>query len=165
MKIPSAPEHWKQYIDGYYVSDQGRVKHIFKNGRTSYLTPVKRTKSMRVKIHSSNVTLNKLIWQTFKGEIPNGYTVLNRNGYHTIHDLQSLVLVKENDVKGGHKGKKVIDLRTGIVYPSARYAESKLKVSHNWICAICRGDKQSEKYKFEYYDEDKEYERMRRIKK
>lgn len=160
----SFPERWKQYDENYWVSDQGRVKRVHKNGKEIILKPVPRDKTLRVKIYRNYVNLNKLVWKTFKGEIPEGYYVLNKNRCYTMNDVYSLKLFKVSEIKGRHHGRSVIDLKTGLVYPSTRFAGRKLNISHNWVGVICRGEKQSEKYKLEYYNEEKEYPYARRVK-
>ena len=156
-------EQWKQYDANYYVSDQGRVKRVYGNGKVNILKPLPRDKILRVKLYGKYITLNRLVWETFKGKIPEGYTAINKNGFYTMNDIYSLKLVKLSSLKGGRRTRQVIDLKTGVVYPSLRFAEKKLNVSHEWICKICQGYP-SEKYKLEYYDENREYSYARRVK-
>lgn len=159
-----APEQWKKYDDTYWVSDQGRVKRIFKNGNVSYLSAVPRSshvgdRTVRVKIHNRYVVLNKLVWKVFRGEIPDGYTVVNKSGYYTVNNVYNLRLVKLSVCKDASesKGKKVIDLQTGIVYPSCRYLARKLGISHLTIIKCCNHLPIRKEYPFEYYDETKRY--------
>lgn len=161
----NVPEQWKQFGDTpYYVSDQGRVKRIYKNGRISYLKPVPRGygsgNSVRVKILRKYYILNKLVWEVFRGPVPDGYTVVNKYGYLKINDVYSLRLIPIREaVKKGmpQKGRPVIDLNTGMVYPSGRVLAKMLNKPHttinNWIA---RKYKSTPK-RFECYDENKKY--------
>jgi hypothetical protein len=160
------PEQWRQYDECYWVSDLGRVKRVYKNGRVYYLHAFPRCscrgdRVVRVRIHSKAFVLNKLVWQVFRGDIPDGYTVVNKNGYYTMNDLYSLRLVKISDCKKRSaisRGRKVIDLHTGIVYPSCRYLARKMGISHMTIINFCNHDRPSKKdYHVEYYDENKSY--------
>ena len=87
------PEQWKPYDDVYWVSDQGRVKRIYKNGRVNYLnvhTRFKGDKQLRVKIRGKYVSLRRLVWETFVGKVPDGYGVVNKNKCYTMNDLYNL---------------------------------------------------------------------------
>lgn len=175
-EIPlSVPEQWKQYKDTpYFVSDQGRVKRIYKNGRISYLTPVvrgggnKECNSVRVKIYENYRTLNKVVWETFRGEVPEGYIVANKGGYSKINDLYSLELItirETNRYSQRPTSKKVIDLKTGWVYPSCRDLARRLKKPHSTVQSWCEHKFIHSPKRFEYYDENRKYPMIVRFAK
>ena len=157
------PERWKQYDKDYWVSDLGRVKRVYKNGNVKYLSQVKRDskdKSLRVKLHCKYVSIRRLVWTIFNGEIPEGYAIINKNGCHTMNDLYNLVMVPMHDgvvQNNKSKMKQVINLDSGVVYPSVRYAGQKLHISHQSIAYYCRGKCKNPIYNVEYFDEDKDY--------
>lgn len=157
------PEQWKQYDENYWVSDQGRVKRVYKNGRVHYLSAVRRNKidkSLRVKLHGKYVSLRRLVWKMFRGEIPDGHTIINKNGCHTMNELYNLICVPIKvsiNQNNKSKMKKVINLDTGIVYPSLRYAARRLHVTHSTVYHYCKNMSSTPLYNLEYYDEEKEY--------
>jgi len=159
------PEQWKRYDENYWVSDQGRVKREYKNGRVNYLTPVPRSKgdkSLRVKICNRYVSLRRLIWKTFKGEIPDGYGVVNKNRCHTMNELYNLELLPINKcvaMNSKSRKKKIVNLDTGVVYPSSREAEKYLHMTHTTIVNYCLGKIKNPVYNLEYFDEDKNYKK------
>lgn len=163
------PEQWKQYDENYWVSDQGRVKRVFKNGRVTYLIPQKRRKeekTYRVKIYSKYVSLNRLVWETFNGKIPDGYVIVHRNGCYTMNELYNLKLIKKSDacrISGIAQRKKVINLDTGIVYPSTRAAAKYLNMSKTNVSYYCNNVVANPIYNLEYYDDDKNYKRTLRF--
>ncbi len=161
------PEQWKEskYKD-YWVSDLGRVKHVYKNSE-HILTPVihsKRDKSLRVKINNKYVALRRLIWETFKGEIPEGYGVVTKNGCRTMNEIYNLKLLplrECNAVNKFSKRKAVIELDTKVVYPSLQIASEHLYICRTTVSNLCRGtykyDKNNKLYNLEYFDESKNY--------
>lgn len=157
------PEQWRKYDDNYWVSDQGRVKREYKNGSVHYLSQAarhKKDKSLRVKLYGKYVSVRRLVWKTFKGEIPSGYTIINKNGCSTMNDLYNLICVTLKDSitqNTKSKCKQVINLDTGVVYPSVRYAANKLYVSHSLVSYYCQNKFKNPIYNLEFYDEDKEY--------
>ena len=90
------PEQWKRYDDNYFVSDLGRVKRVHRNGKETYLTEQKRRpndKSVRVKMYGKYVTVKRIVWETFKDKIPDGYCVAHKNGCFTMNDIYNLELI------------------------------------------------------------------------
>lgn len=163
------PEQWKQYDKNYWVSDLGRVKRVYKNGREHILTPVKRAKndtSLRVKLNNKYVSIRRLVWQTFKGDIPDGYGVVNKNGCYTMNEIYNLKLLPLGQCKGNHKStrrKFVVNLDTGLVYPSIRESARRLNICYRTAWEICAGKIKKSKYHLEFYDENKRYNKMIRF--
>ena len=163
MSNVAIPERWKKYDEKYWVSDQGRVKREYKNGRVNYLTPVKRDKTdkqLRVKINNKYVPLRRLVWETFNGKIPDGYGVINKNRCHTMNELYNLELLPKNKcvaLNAVSRRKKIINLDTGIVYPSSREAEKYLYLTHTAIVNYCLGKTKNPLYNLEYFEEEKKY--------
>lgn len=159
------PEQWKRYDENYWVSDQGRVKRVFKNGRVNYLTPIRRNavdRGYRVKLYSKYRNLNKLVWETFKGKVPDGYTVVNKNGFSTMSDIYSLKLMDRNKSCGLNvysRRKKVVNLDTGVVYPASRVAAKYLHLSKTTINNYCNKKTGKPLLNLEYFDEDKTYKK------
>lgn len=164
------PERWKQYDDKYWVSDLGRVKHVYKNSE-HYLTPKRRDnmcRSLRVKMNNKYVTLRRLIWETFVGKIPDGYSVINKNGCYTMNELYNLELKPMSQciqAKAKSVGKRVINIDTGRVYASTRDAGRKLKISHTTVQDYCNNRILDKQFNLEYYDEKKKYKNMIRVSK
>lgn len=158
--VANPPEQWKRYDEKYWVSDQGRVKHVYKTTE-HYMTPQKRDendKSLRVKVNGKYVSLRRMVWETFNGPVPEGYAIINKNGCHTMNELYNLICVPMKDginINREAKKKKVIDLDTGIVYPSMRSAAEYLHTCHSTISYCCKKKRQRLMYNLEEYDEEK----------
>lgn len=158
------PEQWKQYDEKYWVSDQGRVKRIYKNGTEHYLKPCLRDphdiySGYRVKMNNRYYTLNRLVWETFNGKVPDGYGVNGKLG-KSIHDLYSLQLLSLEEcqsIAGKRRRRKVVNLKTGEVYPSVKYAEKALFFSKGGVSSRCNGKVKDDTLQLEWYDETKQY--------
>lgn len=164
------PEQWKEskYKD-YWVSDLGRVKHVYKNSE-HILTPVvhsKRDKSLRVKINNKYVSLRRLIWETFIGEIPDGYGVVTKDGCRTMNEVYNLKLLSLKECSALNRfsrRKEVIDLDTKTVYASVRLAGEKLFICSTTVSNLCKNKYKTKLYNLEYYDESKNYGRIEKLK-
>lgn len=157
------PEQWKQHDENYWVSDLGRVKRVYKNGKEYYLKPVRRDEKdtrYRVKMNGKYISLQRLIWETFRGKIPDGYCVTSK--YRTMNELYNLQLIpriKRGELSGKSRRKKVINLDTGVVYPSVRSVEKYLPICHTSVTYYCQGKIKKPIYNLEFFDEDKSYKK------
>lgn len=73
-------EYWKEYKNGYFFSNFGRAKHVYKNGSEYLLCPyVHKTSGKTVlKIHGQAHTVSKIIYELFVGPIPDGYNIIHK---------------------------------------------------------------------------------------
>ena len=159
-------EIWKKYDDNYLVSDLGRVKRIYKNGNEHYLQYVPRSKTdrqLRVKIYHNYVPIRRLVWTIFRGEIPDGYAVVNKNGCHTMNELYNLMLMPMNVSKSLNRfsrRKPIIDLDTGNVYASSRIAAKHLFLTKTAVLDYCHGKINNPIYRLKFFDETENYRRV-----
>lgn len=157
--IKNMPEQWRQYKDTYfYVSDQGRVSHHCKNGKIfecGFSKSSGNSNSMVVKVNQKCVQISIMVYQTFKGEIPEGYRVVHKNGLYRDNSIYNLELVKISDCgkRFGHmsKSQKVYCKETNKVYRSARAAKV-LPVTAQTICYICNGEIKKPCMNFYWYE-------------
>lgn len=110
--------------------------------------------------------IHRLVYQAFKGEIPNGYQIdhIDNNPQNNRLDNLQLLTRSENSRKiyidnpnyknnGGSPKIKIICINNNIVYESIREASRKLNLYTGSICKVLKG-KQNHTggYKFRYID-------------
>lgn len=139
------PERWKQYKDtDFYFSDQGRAKRIIKGVEyeVGYFSPEPARRTSMVKIDNKGYKVKNIVYELFKGQIPEGYCIVHKSMKHddSIYNLEA-VPRKEHASRTGKKGnaQKVVDLDRRVIYRSAHEASKKLHCSRSSICAICLG--------------------------
>lgn len=134
-------ECWKHYTNNYFVSNQGRIKHVFKNGKEKLLTPYNHQKIIKVKINGKAVNFPRVVYTLFKEEVPEGYFVVHKNRARFDNSINNLILMtnKELGINYGHKSAKwrIHDKTNGCYYRSTRDAEKKLHLSRQSISDIC----------------------------
>lgn len=143
-------ELWKEYpkIPDYQISSKGRVRKVKKDGSYFMVKPqlVNKTHLIFYTKHS-NVALGRAVWETFVGEIPNGYFVQFKDSCSKNCCLENLYIKHSKEVFSEraknnknfrNKGKhKVIDLKTGKIYRSIAEASRCLYVSYFTIYYHC----------------------------
>lgn len=138
-----APEQWINYKDNIYISDLGNVKTINKKGvhrlRKIYAKKCRPTVFM-VKIKGKEYRLGRLVWKAFKGEIPEGYYVVHKNGMKSDNSIYNLKLVTKKQL-GQYKKKtnRVIDLDTGKIYKSLTECCKALFCTRGAVKNACYG--------------------------
>lgn len=149
------PENWKRLGDtDFWVSDEGRVKSE-KNGVVKYYEGTRDERSIRVTINRTRYNLPRLVWEVFRGKIPDGYVVVHKNGCITMNDLYNLELRPKADVyaeAARKRGKKVRDKETGKIYSSLHDCA---RILHHGINTV-RNDCEGRKKRFEYIERDKD---------
>jgi hypothetical protein len=150
-------ETWKQYKDTpYYVSNYGRFKRrwadkeVLANGWTRYLKKSKgNLKGMFVKIYRKEMSLPRLVWETFMGEIPNGYVIHHKDNCFTNNDLNNLELITYQECgkkTGGRVSKRrlIYCADNDKIYKGIKQASEDLFVSRQTITDICNGKRKKE---------------------
>lgn len=135
----------------YYVDEEGGVHHLYSKGAIRRLKPYYKKNAKGKKkwvVHLTidgkrkEVLVSRMVWEVFKGEIPEGYFVVHINGASTMNDLYNLKLVSRKDLGkqyGGFAGRLIINLDTGDVYRGTRRAGKALYCSRTTISDICNG--------------------------
>ena len=174
-------EVWKdisEYQGKYQVSNFGRVKSLGNDkGRKEKIL-----KHNLIIIHCKNrdyiqhrirlwkngkekrIFIHRLVYQTFIGEIPNGYQIDHRDNNPQNNKLENLQLLthSENNKKRfidnpncscGLPKKKIICLNNNTIYESINEASIKLNLDASHICNVLREKLNHAKgYKFRYID-------------
>lgn len=138
-----APEQWRVFRNSEYeISDQGRFRKKTKNGY-KYIEgcPDKGESRVRVYFKGKKYQISRLVWETFKGEIPSDCNVTHENGLYRDNSLYNLRLINKDQHRKIIKKHQqpVADLKNRVIYKSLRDAEKKLKVRRRWISLCCRG--------------------------
>lgn len=90
---------WKEYKDGYYFSNFGRVKHVYKNGNVRLLKPfTHNTGVILIKIHCKSHTVSRIVYELFEGPIPEGYSILHKNRIRSDNSIANLKLATKNEM-------------------------------------------------------------------
>ncbi|MFR1041219.1 MAG: HNH endonuclease [Faecalibacillus intestinalis] len=137
-------EFWKEYKDGYFFSNFGRVKHIYKNGNARLLKPfMHNTGVFLIKIHCKSHAVSRIVYELFEGPIPEGYSILHKNRIRSDNSITNLKLATKNEV-GRYSGfrtsrKKVViyDATHDCYYRSTREAAKKLHISRQTVSDYC----------------------------
>lgn len=153
-------ERWVNFLDNYWVSDEGNFKRIYKNGKQRKLTTYtdkNRVGVLYIKIHNKERNARRLIWETFKGEIPKDHVINSKYGYKTMCDIYSLECVPRSvsSSRGAkQKARKVIDLDTRKIYQSTREASKHLHLSRQTICDYCNNKTKKPMANIRWYGEE-----------
>lgn len=140
------PERWKQYKDTpFWFSDQGRAKRVV-NGidyEVGYFSQDHARKTTMVKIGKKGYKVKNIVYELFKGKIPEGHYLIHKNGMKHDDSIYNLEAVSRKEhgrrTRGG--SQKVADLDRRIIYRSASEAGRKLNCSRSTICCICLGQR------------------------
>lgn len=159
MARPS-PEIWKHLIDNYYVSDEGRFKREYKNGKRKYLSLYRKKRVpsiLFVKIGNKETNARRAVWEAFNGPIPEDHIVRNKYGYLTASDLFGLECVPKieaNRKAGKVIARKIRDKRTGKIYSGTREAAKALFISRQTVSDYCNGRTKRPLLRLEWYYEE-----------
>ena len=155
------PERWRQIGDNLYVSDQGRCKRIYnsKEYEVGYWGNDPSKKTYLVKINNVSIPIKNLVWEAFKGKIPQGYCIIHKN-MKRDDSLYNLICVsrKEHGSRTGRfsNSQKVVDLDRKVIYRSAAEAGRKLNCSRQAITSTCRGETKRPMFNVAWWDEENE---------
>lgn len=162
----------------YYVSDCGRIKHVYKNGHEHLLSPyvMKRRKQhkMFVKLNGKETNFGKLVYEAFKGPVPEGMYVVHADRNIRNNNLANLILMTPEQ-SGKYNGwtsciskmQPVVCLINRKIYPSARQAGKALGVSYQTVMDHCNGKRKNNIYGVRWATEteaDQILENLRRRK-
>lgn len=98
----------------YEISNTGRLRKTFKNGKIIYLKPLKNgisNKYVWAKIDGKKHYIHKLVMEAFKGKRPDGYEIdhIDRNPLN--NDLSNLRYVTkwENKLRGEEHARAILN--------------------------------------------------------
>lgn len=151
-------ETWKDiegYDGKYQVDREGRVRRVYKSGKTRLLKAYcKKTSSnqrlivkLTINGKSKEVTLIQIVARTFFGEAPKGYVPYHRNGCQSDNYVNNIAYISRKELgrKTGPQSRKKsvakIDSNGEIVdfYSSARECARQNYMSKQTITDRCNG--------------------------
>ncbi|MBO0441522.1 hypothetical protein [Candidatus Enterococcus ikei] len=143
----------KKWIPGYeniyFATWDGHIYRQLKNGKIKELKGYVKGNMYQVKLSINGVCkeypFNRIMWETFKGEIPKGFLVVRKIAVLTENGMHNLTLRSKNQHgkrTGPRSRSQAVELlsETGVVidsWSSARKAAKDLFVSYQTITAIC----------------------------
>lgn len=139
-------EKWIPGYEGkYFATFQGEIFRKLKNGKNKQLKGYKKTNTYCVKLCGKEFLFNRVIWETFKGPIPDGYLVVRRTPILEKNDLHNLRLrtKEQHGVKTGPTSRSqavvLLDDQNEVIdsWSSARKAAKDLFVSYQTVMDIC----------------------------
>ena len=91
-------EIWGTHKSGYSVSSFGRIK----GKRVDFLIPQEARGYFEVHIGPKTVKIHRLVWETFNGDIPNGYVINHKDFNRLNNNISNLecITFKENVIHG-----------------------------------------------------------------
>ena len=143
------------YDGKYQVDREGRVRRVYKSGKTRLMTPYHKkmngSQRMVVKLtkesKSKEEILMQIVAKTFLGEAPNGCVAYHKNGCQSDNYVNNIVYISRQELgkKTGANSRKQsvvkIDKSGQIVdvYKSARECGRQNFMSYQTIIDRCNG--------------------------
>lgn len=137
------------YENKYFATESGRIFRHSKNGKHRELKGYQKRTNYVVKLTIDDKTkehaFNRIIWQTFNGEIPKGYVVdrkIKNLRNNQLSNLECVSRAKSGERTGGMSKSKPVEMldENGEVidwWKSARKAAIDLHCSYQTIMDIC----------------------------
>lgn len=139
-------ENWIPGFEGRYsATESGKIFHHYKSVTPRELKGYLKGNSYCVKLNGKEYNFNRIIWETFKGPIPEGYLVtrkLNILDQNYLANLQ-LKTKAEHGKKTGPKAKSkavvLMDENGNVIdsWTSARKAAKDLFCSYQTVMDYC----------------------------
>lgn len=144
-----------KYDKKYYASRFGdiystRGKNVYK------LKTYKNNKTLSVKIYEKECAVARIVWEVFRGPIPEGYIISHKDGAATNCELHNLTLITQKEKSKLMRKAQirrypyVKDLDTGIEYRSTTACAKALNYTRDHISHICSGRNLPSKVKVVY---------------
>lgn len=137
------PERWARWRDtNYWVSDEGRIKHIYPNGKVVFMKGYRDNGVVKVHLGTSKYTFQNVVWEAWKGTIPDGYVIVHKNECITMNDLYNLEMITRREHARRQKlktGYWVRDMQTNKTYKSLRECEKAVHKNRKDITKDCNG--------------------------
>lgn len=163
----------KRYKDtNYYVSIMGDIYKEYPNVDRKLTIWLKKQNGIsagfRIKINGKEKSVTRLVWETFKGEVPNGYCLIHKNGMKSDNALTNLKLIslKECGHKFGGKTRQmkyVINLDTGEKYKGSREASVKIGYHIQHVRDICNSKIKNPQYRLAWVSNEIPYPPMEEL--
>lgn len=150
--VQGAHEKWRPIVFApeYWISERGRIKHVYKNGKEYLLSPYtsKRHSICYVKIHGVEINFAHLVYETWVGKIPDGYKIIHVDYQIRNNAVWNLKCVprKVNGKRTGwlaNRNKPVVCERKKKIYWSTRNAAKDLGISYTSVSDYCNGVRNS----------------------
>lgn len=151
MKLENHQKWISGYENKYFATYQGEIFRVYKSGKIRQIKGYKKDNTYCVKLtidgNSKEYLFNRIIWETFKGPIPDGYLVIRKTNIGSNNHIANLTLrtKSQHGKKTGStsRSKEVVLLNDDneIIdhWSSARKAALDLFVSYQTVMDICNG--------------------------
>lgn len=158
--------NFKRYKEtDIYVSKLGEIYKVTpeKDIKKSVVRR-KETGMCRVWVGKRYLSFPKIVWETFKGDIPNGYVIDHKNKMKLDNRLTNLECISEKELHKRYCGKTsqmryVYNCKTGETYKGVMEACKKVGYSKRQVIKICNGQTTNPFIQLKYLDE-RPYERI-----
>lgn len=156
----SAFIEWKAipgYDGKYEASFYGQIRRIYVNAKPKLMTPYEKKSARKgsrylvVKLtkdgKSKEIKVSKIVYETFVGPVPKGYSLVHKDASFTCNALNNLIILTKEELgeRTGYQSKQkpvlkcTKDLVPIDVYRSAREAARKNFMSYQTIIDRCNG--------------------------
>ena len=145
----------KSYDGKYYASKLGII-YTTRGSNVYELKATKHRRTVVVKMYNNTKSVSVIVWETFNGKIPKGYTIAHKNGMSTNCELHNLELITFSEwSKRLREGQKrnfpyVRDLDTGITYKDTQACGRATNYTRDYVAHVCNGRDLPNKNKFIY---------------
>ena len=148
-EIEIEDEEWKSLVINekkIKVSTYGRVRMV---NKTITYGRANANGYMQVKVNRKYFMVHRLVYMTFEGEIPDGYSIDHIDRKRDNNEISNLRLATQKEQSANRrkvttrKGRPInqLDDDGEIIktFQSAREAERELGINNANICAVCKG--------------------------
>lgn len=141
LRVAENP-NFRRYKDtNYYASRQGEIYKVYKDKDRKLSIYLNRGHAY-VKVNGKKKNASKLVYECFKGEVPEKHYLIHINKVKTDCSLQNLRLVNNHDLSvyaSSLRHKMVLDMNTGIVYRSVKECGKAIGYYPHNVAMYCIG--------------------------
>ena len=143
-------ERWVPgYENKYFANYDGQVFRVLKTGKLRELKGYKKGNMYMVKLTRGGISIeypmNRIVWEAFKGPIPEGYLVVRKTRVGTENSIPNLKLRtraqhgKKTGPMSKSKAVNLLDHEGNIIdsWSSARDAAKDLFISYQTVMDYC----------------------------
>lgn len=156
-------EIWKQYREtDYWVSTYGRVKRVY-SCKERLLKPYCKVKKkgswyLVVKVYGKATKVSTMVWESFNGPVPHGYSVTHRNkcyGDNALVNLKTVTRKELGELYGGRTSMRrlIYCHDNNRIYKGTREAANDLHISRQTVSDYCNRKVQKPMFRLRWMKE------------